>query len=514
MLSTQFDLLRGHKLLLYSLLAAFCAGYLLWFLTPHGLGTNPDTAVFIGTARNVLEGRGFAYQNQDGELAAMTHFPPLYPLLLATSAIGDGDVVHGARWLNILLLGLLVITTTYTAFYLLRSLRLALLTAILMAGSYSVVKVYLMALSEAPFLCLLLVAILCLVFYRRRPRLRYLVVAAVSLSLATMVRYAGVAAVVAAVACLLLLPGRSLRGRLRDATLLGVIGLLPLLMWFARNQMLVDGDAARAIAFHPITLDRLYMGIGTIAGWMIPGIEATRGWAVIFVFVGVSMITAVACWVSPRDTRLGEFIWITALFNTVYIVFLVVSLSVADMQTPLDYRILAPAFVPWLISFVGLLKLLGERWLHVKYIRLAPMAPALIMLIFNLQAIVYIGSESRTAGLGYANREWADLSILQHVAELPEKTTVYSNAPDLIYLYTERYSRFVPHKYAPTTGESNPDYTLELAAMQEALSEKTSVLIYFDWVERDYVPTLQELDQQLSLKSVTSGKGGVVLDAQ
>lgn len=64
------------------LLAAGGAGLLAW-ITRKGLGLTPDSLTYLDTARQVLDGRGLLFTSWYGTLQPLTHYPPVYPWLLA-----------------------------------------------------------------------------------------------------------------------------------------------------------------------------------------------------------------------------------------------------------------------------------------------------------------------------------------------------------------------------------------------------------------------------------------------
>ena len=75
--------------------------------TRSGIGINPDSFYYIGTARNVLQGNGsiVPYGTYGNGKTYMTHYPPLLPSLLAIIGVFGVDPVSGARWLNACLFG-------------------------------------------------------------------------------------------------------------------------------------------------------------------------------------------------------------------------------------------------------------------------------------------------------------------------------------------------------------------------------------------------------------------------
>lgn len=113
------------------------------YSTRLGIGLSFDPVVYLTVAGNLLKGRGLTQAGQ-----TLSHFPPLYPLLLALSGGLAGDLDLGARLLNALLWG----ANTFVSGLIVRRLtagRLwpALLAALLMALSPAMFEIHASALS-------------------------------------------------------------------------------------------------------------------------------------------------------------------------------------------------------------------------------------------------------------------------------------------------------------------------------------------------------------------------------
>ena len=81
--------------------SGICAAALMFWITARGPGVSPDSVIYIETARSLLAGNGFSAEGKP-----MTHYPPVYPLLLAVVGLfNHGDVVHAGRLIGALLFG-------------------------------------------------------------------------------------------------------------------------------------------------------------------------------------------------------------------------------------------------------------------------------------------------------------------------------------------------------------------------------------------------------------------------
>ena len=69
--------------------------------THLGIGLYPDSIVYIGTARSILNGDGVRFLNDMGEIAPVTQYPPLYSLMIAVLGVLGLDPLDGARWISL-----------------------------------------------------------------------------------------------------------------------------------------------------------------------------------------------------------------------------------------------------------------------------------------------------------------------------------------------------------------------------------------------------------------------------
>src|SRR6187397_401684 len=82
-----------------------CSALLTFYATREGVGLSPDADTYIALAKQLAAGETLhATTGTAGSTlnAPATHYPPLYPLMLAgTSKLGI-EITTGARWLNML----------------------------------------------------------------------------------------------------------------------------------------------------------------------------------------------------------------------------------------------------------------------------------------------------------------------------------------------------------------------------------------------------------------------------
>ncbi|MCU0489846.1 MAG: hypothetical protein MUE67_12970, partial [Anaerolineales bacterium] len=193
-----------------------------------------------------------------------------------------------------------------------------------------------------------------------------------------------------------------------------------------------------------------------------------------------------------------------------YLAFLLVSLSFLDANTPLDFRIFSPIYVTGVILTLYFLTegLKGLR-------RPAVVRYALISLGFMMMAALaarsldYVQS-SYANGIGFTNRWWRESSTLAALQNYPPGKVVYTNAPEALYLYTERIVRPMPKKYESANQRPNEEYEAELMALKEQIQSQGGIIVYFDSMARAMLPSPQEILEILSLEVLEQTADGAI----
>src|SRR5437773_7282146 len=122
--------------------------------TRWGIGGYPDSLVYVGVARSILDGSGVRFFNDMGEFAPVTQYPPLYPSMMAAFGIMGIDPLVGSRWISVLLFACNAILVAYIRY------RTTLFPGASIAGaffaltSFPMIYIHSMAMSEPMFIFL------------------------------------------------------------------------------------------------------------------------------------------------------------------------------------------------------------------------------------------------------------------------------------------------------------------------------------------------------------------------
>ncbi len=487
--------------------------------TPWGIGLSPDSAVYIGGARSLLGGTGFSSPTDSGGFAPIVHFPPLYSLVLAALAVLGADPLQGARWLAALLFACNVILAGALGFAVSRSTPLSLMIGLFAFAALPMVQVHTMAWSEPLFISLQLGGILASLFYLRNGNRRDLILAAAVFGCGVLVRYAGLALLLAGIAGVLLLSERGWRDRLVDAIIFAAIGFLPMAAWVARNLWAAESLVNRTFSVHPVSGEQIAAAFHVLSSWL------SFAWLMSFDPTSVSLMVltlAAATWLSLDSWRMKSaqsapgiccfpavnFLIIVALS---YLLALLGSTSFLDAWVPVDTRLLSPLYVP-LVAVS--LSLGAGLWCSS---RLSKVARAVIAFCLMMTLAAQVATSinwlefSYQDGVGYAGREWRDSETLSKLGALPATNSIYSNAPDVLYILRGTPAAMIPRKVDPHTSRPNQRFGSEMIQLKRRLNEDRAMLVFFNRVNwRWYLPTADEVEEAIGLRPLARARDGLI----
>jgi hypothetical protein len=463
----------------------------LWRSTPYGLGLVNDSATYIEGATNLLQGRGYVRVSGGGEIKPITHFPPLFSLLLAGLGLFGLDLLQAARVLATFLFGLDVLLVGLSIYKISRSIVFAAFGAFLLAVSDLHLGVYSFALSEPLFITLLLVAFLCLAESFENQHWAWLVFAGAILSLAYLTRFAGASLVITAIFVILLLHPPKLLRRL----LFLLVGVLPpFLGWQVYNLNISGAETLgnRQLLWHPVPLKTLFEAYKNLLTWIAPNDLLANGvmWGRLLSLLSVALLPALAAmliWVTldqarkPQTAGAGIALAFThGLHILVYLAFMVASLTFFDASTPLNDRILSVVYIPEMILFSSALAWLWARfrWRTASF-RWALAVFSILLLIFSAKdgyaAAVQLGRE----GQGFAHRGISGSPAFREI-RLMKPTVIYSNKPGGIFLLTGKTAYVTPTAMDPVTHQVRPGFVDDLNLMQQRIRDGQAIMVLFD----------------------------------
>ncbi len=486
-------------------LAAVLAFCLLLWTTPYGIGVDPDSTVYLGVSESILKGDGFRIRGEPGATEAflkgdrfqidgepMTHWPPGYPLLLALVGRLNGDQLQRARLLHAVLFAASTFLVGLAAYLIAGGSFLSTIASVLIfICSVDMLKVHTWALSEAPFIFFTVAAFVAVVLFVMTRHLLLLVLCSFLIGVSLIMRYVGLA-VVPPIVVTLLLQRKPLRIRIRESSILIAIASAPLIAWLIRSIFVSNAIANRHFVFHPIDFEKMKQALRTLCHFWLPfefgmlhgPLLLTALMLLMVVVFGLILYGFVIVTKNAFENidrlDVGVLAQITLLsFCVTYFVFLLVSVSFFDAETPFNYRILSPVYVfgsMFLVSFIcSLMKLGSKRWISYALIGLV-----IVSVFANGLRAVSSTRELRSDGRGYMARKWKGSETIAFVRSLPAGFTLYSNASDAIRFLAGRESKFLPRKIFSASLLANASFNRELSMMVHDVREGPAVIVYFN----------------------------------
>ncbi len=512
---------RKDNLVFISLLmlAALIGMALVAYATTRGPGVGGDATIYLTSAKNLLAGKGLGWVEADGSFRLLPYTPPFYPLVLSAVGLLTSDLTAGARWLNILLFGGLVVLVGWYFAKLTGRTGLAAILAGLVASSPVIVGVQVWAMSEPLFLLLGFASLLLLLDHFARPRPRKLVAAAALAGLAFLTRYMGAAFVATGGLALLFInrpavfpppapgsPSANFRrpaalGRLREAFWFGLIALAPILAWLAIDFSLTGTVASRS--GQPVEAYwQRFLEIGPalqkiVLFWLLPdsiidrlpGLVQSALWLIPLV-AAVGFTWLVRRQIHRRRTSArGELpppessLRLAALFGLFVLVYLAVLAVVQVFTYPpitLASRMLSPVHLAVLVLLLALIHLGVTVCAPCSDLVLGGISLVVLALLGSyLLRSVLIARDYHQDGIGYNARAWKEAQVIEAVRALPAETPLISNEVTAIMYLAGRPAYALQEIYQDQPQEPFTAYGTGTDVSQQVFARQGGALVLF-----------------------------------
>lgn len=494
----------GVMLGLFVVLAGLATWQFLRVTANKGVFLTTDSINYFWAAENVADGRGFGRLTESGEFRQITHWPPLYPLLLVSFAASPLGAEAGARLLGAVIFFLLLVFIGITLWRMTRSGWLSLLTTVLLAAFPAFWRVNMAAMTEPLYILCGLVGAIWLDRYLRRQDWLSFGLAAFFMACALLTRYVAPALIASACVLLLFAPGWTFKRRFWRAMLFGAVSALPLGLWLLYNQLQAGNAVNRPLALNPMPLEEFEWFFVTLQSWTFP--VQSIFWVgllkVLLIFGGAGVVLLV-CWLRRKGFGVGgENAEKTSLplFYLIYLLAypLVVLFSrlFVDVAIPI-YR--ERIIFPLLLTVVFLLAWLVKRAFAGLMQRLCPAAALLVVLILISvwTALVQYQPELQAhwqqtldTGTGVENMKGTPLA--QAVQAIPQDHMIITDILERTWYISGRM---------PFQLNAFDDYNLAMLEKFAAEQPVTFVLLKkYDWVQplQNLMPDLAVTHQDSS----------------
>ena len=424
-----------------------------------GVGLANDSFVYLSTACRLSQGQGLVVSPcvsyEGGGPAALgrgpvplTHFPPLYPAILAVLGSVGLELRDAARWMNVTLFSVNLAIIGFTLRARCVSPVASLIAMLWMLSSVDLIYLHAMALSEPLSLALGFGELMLLASWLSGfgPRTFSVPIAAASTGLAALTRYAGVAYICAGALGLVIIRWAPRRKRYITSLLFVGIAALPVLLLALHNARIAGGLANRTLGFYALQPRLLLQGLETALSWIIPKelsftLKVMLAFGVLLLAVRLYVRIRGAVTADSRSILRGSnprsIEWILACLLSCYLAVVIVSKGFLDCGIPIDSRLLAPVHVALVLLAARAGDDLAERYrLPVRFWVLAFGVLAALLVSSSVVATRF-ASKAGESGLEYSSLERRS-QLLAIVRGLPVGAEVYSNLSAMTSFLADR----------------------------------------------------------------------------
>jgi hypothetical protein len=456
--------------------------------TRQGPGSTVDSGEYVAVADGLRHGHGLTmpYVGYDepypevvtpGERVDLTVFPPLFPATIAATSLASGAApITSARWVNALSYALMAAIVVALVAGATRSVAAGAL-----AGALTIAPTFVytasMVWSEPMMLAGYVATIAALRSYLRTRATSRLVTAIALAALTSMVRFTGLAAVLAVAVVLLVADDDDVARRCRRAIVGAACGALPEVLWFARSTFVIGAPSEKPLAWHPPGRADLQRTARTVTSWFVRDTPDRR--MVIGVLVALLVLVAIVSAVRRARSRpvdMTSLPSVCAVFAIVYAAFELAARATFDNNIDLSTRQLLA------LQVVAIMGVVSVAWTWRPRRRIVAVGVAAVVLVIGAVRLVTatVPDLPDTDHSGYSSAAWDRSAGLDLIRSLPLDALVVTNAPDAVWLRTGRTPLFLPLTANLYRGSANDRYGAELTALARAIRGRNAVVVFFD----------------------------------
>ncbi len=478
-------------------------------VTWGGIGLSPDSVNYIQIARGIEAGDGYAIRLIDGTVLPQSHWPPVYPMVLAGGFLAGLQATDTAFWLHAVLMGVNIVLVGWVAGRIGNGSGLAMCAAAgVMACSTEVFAIHVMLASEPLFLTLVLSGVLLLAKSDLTKPMRPLVLAGVLLGFAWLTRYAGVGVIVAGGVCVVwYFRNATLRQHMIAAGVYGLIAVVPTLLWIMWGAWQSGSVGNRKLLWHPpdgAAMQQLY---DTAVRWLFPWGDVQPAYTPWLAMVVLGLIVG-SWWVVNRSEMFTDkarrMCNVVGLMIVGYVGFLLLSVTLFDAYTQLDFRTLLP------VQLLAIPLICGAIVPFMKRVPVAMVVGVVILIAARGVVLAQWVREAPVQSLGYNARGWQESTLMAAIRQLPESPWIYSNRADAIFACTGRAAIPLPRRIDPTQGRPNGDLPEELAKISRQIHRRWAYVVIMRRSGPDYLIAEEELRAIGRLRLIERHRQGTI----
>jgi hypothetical protein len=438
-------------------------------------------------------------------------------ILFALAKLTGADPIAFARYLNVMIMGVI---TVISGFWILQRTRSSLLTLAaggLIGFGMPIHSIFVMVWSEPLFVLLALVFVVQSQILLTEPSWPRLILLAVVIGAACLTRYIGISLIITAVIMLALNRRINLKRRFFAAMLLTTLSFLPVAAWLLRNYVrtgTLTGQRPRYTHGYGWLLTKTGR---KLLEWVhhVPVTNEILG-AVFFLGLfsggGAFIIILFSRYAKRREDPTLLPMLSCAFFIAVYITFLLACSAYRSITD--GHRFLSPTYIPLVLLIVfaaaGVLRKSAQqpsdsRVTGLRILSHMVLPLLLIWTTYCAASTSILIWKDRSDGYGaYSKLKWINSPTIAYVQQMPATSPLVTNAPDVVwFLCNHRACVKMPRKVSPTDA---------LQHLQVLLSQTDSAtLVWFQAIstERNLF-TPDELRDYVRVQTIHIFPDGIV----
>lgn len=431
----------GRLLAICAALAAACAAHLALYAARYGLAVQYDSAIYLNSALNLLDGNGYSVNLTGGPPRPAVWFPPLYPLAMALFFKLLPDHKAALIALNAACMAASIGALALIARRQSGDKPLAALACVAVFSFSTVnLEIHTWAQSEPLFLAMTMLGLYFLSRAMDEGTTAPLVAGAACCALAVVTRYAGVALIGAAAAWLLLRRDRPARERVRRALVFLGVAVLPLAALMIRNRMVRGDFTGRPMTLFLINKEKLTQLVGTVAGVTVPGSDRFRVFPgqELAVFLVAAVLFALLLRLFARSRGAGAMkpsLGFFLFYAAAYMAMLAVLMTFVDSTLVFDLRLTSPALAALLVFCLGVL---ANAPIPHAALRKGIVAAACLLVFLYMGSYAVWTNYMANNGRGQNSRKYVSAEVNRFLASVIGSSTIYSNNIEGLYFLFER----------------------------------------------------------------------------
>ena len=501
----NINVLKG---ILLAILGLIGSGLVILLTYRYGSGITPDSVSYISAARSLARGHGFITYN--GE--PLIFQPPLYSILLALIKITFSvDPLISAGYLNALLFGLIVFISGLFFLKHLKSFILVILGTLSVLISYAIVQSSLMTLSEPLFIFLLLLFFHFTDSYLKEQNIYSLILFSIPVGLACLTRYTGIIIILTGLINIIYSGKIILKEKLKHSFVFLFITCLPIGIWCLRNYFLSGTLVGQRAQSSYSLFDNLKFFFNTIIPWYLPAdLISLYLFFIVIVIVLWIFLNLDSIKTNGKESKI--VIGPSLIFVIFYSVIIVIS-STTTAYDHISSRLLSPIYIP-IIYFLFLVADKIHQWLanHLPGILVTALLAIGILLLMRspyLNTKYIIEEFINNSGCEYSCSTWRNSETIRYLIQqkqLGAQFTLYSNAPEAVYILSNIYSRFSPTK----TYYNSPQLYINSKQRFKWQNDEKICLIWFDNIKRNFLFSIEELQKDKKINTFAQLNDGKI----